>query len=145
MDTSGAGRTNHKSGWLIKQISDTAAKHANNSLREKNLTFTQVRVLMMLYGSETTPLKEIERWLQVAQPSVAGVVSRLKAKGLIEVQASTEDSRMKLVKLTDDGNQYVIETRRDIERVAERMFAGFSEEEKDTLDMLLLKICENLK
>jgi DNA-binding MarR family transcriptional regulator len=130
---------------LIKQISDAAAKHANNSLRERNITLTQVRVLMMLYESGRMPLKEIERRLQVAQSSVAGVVSRLRSKGLITVLTSADDGRAKLVELTGEGRQYGLETRRDIDRLDERMFAGFAEEEKDALKGLLLRVFDNLR
>ncbi|MDR3277708.1 MAG: MarR family winged helix-turn-helix transcriptional regulator [Oscillospiraceae bacterium] len=132
-------------GTLIKQINDAVAKRANNSLREKNLTLTQLRVLMELHGGGITPLKELERKLQVAQSSAAGVVSRLRTKGLVSTFTSPDDSRVKLAGLTPSGERYCRDTWRDIESIESRMFSGFSKAEKDALKKLLMKIYENLK
>jgi len=145
METTESSSAAKGCGALIKQINDAIAKRANNSLREKNLTLTQLRVLMELYGFDAIPLKDIEHRLQVAQSSAAGVVSRLRAKGLVTAYTSPDDNRVKLISLTDAGKLYCQETRRDIENVDARMFSGFSEEEKHALNIFLTKICENLK
>ena len=71
-------------GLLIKQIHDAIGKHVNNELREKELTLSQVRVLMELGDNSggAMPLKELERRLHVAQPTVVGIVHRLEEKGV---------------------------------------------------------------
>ena len=146
METGKDSLAEYECGGLIKQIKDAIAKLANNSLREKNLTLTQMRVLMELHSSkDAMPLKEIERKLQVAQSSAAGVVSRLRAKGFVSTFTSSDDSRVKLARLTESGKQCCYNTWQDIERLEARMFAGFSKVEKDELNRQLLKISENLK
>ena len=64
-------------GPLLKQINDEMRKNANNALRAKDLTLTQLEALVQL---EQAPegqhsLKELEQILHVAQSTAAGIDS----------------------------------------------------------------------
>ena len=48
-------------------------------------------------------MKEIERHFQVAQSTVAGIVVRLERKGFVEAAGDRSDRRIKLVRLTAEG------------------------------------------
>ncbi len=94
-------------GLLFKQIHDRLEKQSNNALRAKDLTMMQVSVLMALQQAteQRLSMKELERYFGVAQSTVAGIVSRLEQKGLVEAFGDTADRRIKLVHITAAGER----------------------------------------
>lgn len=132
---------------LIKQIHDRLEKRANNSLRAQDLTMMQVSVLIALHYSECQQLsmKELERRFGVAQSTVAGIISRLEQKGLVEALSDPEDKRVKLVHITQIGETCYAEAAGSMQEAEETLLDGLSDEERTTLNRLLIRIAENLE
>ena len=87
-------------GYLIKRINDKLAARADAELKQFNLTMSQCRVFLYLSsrGGQATQ-KEIETFLDVAHPTVVGLVSRMEQSGYVTCWPC-EDGRNKNVKLT---------------------------------------------
>ncbi len=134
-------------GMLIKQIYDAIGKHVNNALRKNDLTLAQVRLLMELGedSSAAKSLKELERRFQVSQPTIAGIVRRLEAKGLLHGFTSAEDNRVKLVKLTPEGEVLRQANMREIDEMERRLVLCLSEEEQADLLRMLQIVYKNVK
>lgn len=132
---------------LIKQIHDAVGKHVNNALREKDLTMAQVRVLMELGDDDGTAksLKELERRFRVAQPTVVGVVRRLEAKGLVRGFSDPEDNRVKLVKLTPEGERFREANMREIEEMEKQLLSPLTEEEQRDFLRILRTVYNSIK
>ena len=66
-------------GCLLKMITDKIKMRADADLAQQGLTLTQSRVLGYLdrSGGQATQ-KEIEGFLQVSHPTVAGVIGRME-------------------------------------------------------------------
>jgi len=134
-------------GMLIKQIHDGLEKNANNALREDNITMAQIGTLIELsnaYQHELT-LKELEKRLHVAQPTAAGIVSRLEDKGLVEGFTSKEDKRIKIVRITDSGSNCCVRADTKMHQAEEQLLNGFSEEEKNKFNIYLERVLNNIK
>ena len=68
-------------GCLLKMITDKIKIQADANLAQHDLTLTQSRVLGYLARSGgTATQKEIEGFLQVSHPTVAGVIGRMEQK-----------------------------------------------------------------
>lgn len=134
-------------GLLIKQMHDCLEKQANNSLRPKDLTMMQISVLMLLQESTgmQLPMKDIERHFQVAQSTAAGIISRLEQKGLVEAIADADDRRVKLAHLTPAGEACCAEAAGHMREAEDLLTRGFSQEEKETLHALLVRVAGNLR
>ena len=134
-------------GPLLKKIHDRLEKQANNALRENGLTMMQVSVLLALQQSaeQRLSMKELERYFGVAQSTVAGIVSRLEQKGLVEALGDASDRRVKLVHITPAGAQYCDEASCRMDEAEENLLRGFSGEERITLNRLLTRVADNLK
>ncbi len=67
-------------GDLLKQIHDEMEKQANKMLRSQDLMMAQVCALLALnqINEKQMPLKDLERWLHVAQPTAAGIASGME-------------------------------------------------------------------
>ena len=134
-------------GLLIKQIHDTVRKHLDNSLREKELTLAQVRVLMELGEGEgyTKSLKELERRFNFAQSTIVGIVCRLEAKGFVQGFAAPGDNRVKLVKLTPEGEKFREASIREVEEMEERLISCLTEAEQQDFLRMLRAVHGNIK
>ncbi|WP_455502329.1 MarR family winged helix-turn-helix transcriptional regulator [Gemmiger sp.] len=134
-------------GLLFKQIHDRLEKQANNALRAKDLTMMQVSVLMALQkaAGQRLSMKALERYFGVAQSTVAGIVSRLEQKGLVEAFGDAADKRIKLVHITPAGEQCCTEASFRMDEAEENLLQGFSAEERKALNRLLTKVADNLK
>ncbi len=136
---------NNDVGYLIKLISDKMRAQGDAVLKECDLTFSQARILSYLhrYGPESTQ-KEIESYLDVAHPTVVGLVSRLEKNGFVECHHDPSDRRNKLVHLTPKAHEIkskVDEKRKENEK---QMSKGFSEEEQEELIRLLKQVYSNI-
>lgn len=134
-------------GRLIKQIHDAIDKHVNNELHQKNLTLAQARVLIELdedYGC-AKPLKELERCFHVAQPTVVGLVRRLEEKGFVEGFIDPKDNRVKLVKLTLEGEKFLETTKLEIEEIEKQLLTNLTQAEQQNLLRALSTVYDNIK
>ena len=104
-----------------------------------------LREYLVRQEDHTAELKSIEREFRVSQPTVAGIAQRLEAKGYVEALGSPRDKRVKLIRLTPQGEALC---RRSWEKMKGRMDAltgGLSEEELSELDRLLDLVYRNLE
>jgi len=134
-------------GWFIKRIDNALEKEANSNLQALNLTIQQNRVLIQLAHAEgnTLSLKALEERFGAAQSTVAGLVSRLEKKGLVEPLSDPADRRIKLVRLTEEGARLHAVSRQNVVDSEERLTALLTEEEKQMLLTCLKKVYEAVK
>ena len=134
-------------GLLFKQIHDRLERQSNNALRAKDLTMMQVSVLMALQkaAGQQLSMKDLERHFGVAQSTVAGIISRLEQKGLVEALGDAADKRIKLVHITPAGELCCAEAASQMDAAEENLLQGFSRAERETLNRLLTRVADNLK
>lgn len=134
-------------GFFIKRIYTTLEKRVNNELRESNLTIAQVLALLAL-NSRTDgklSLKELEKELSLAQPTVVGIVSRLEQKGFIEYCYDADDKRVKLARITESGKDYCVRANERRNETEKDLLGCLTDTERDIFLALLQKVCNSLK
>lgn len=133
-------------GELIKRLNDIIKKEANNDLQEHGVTVVQMKVLIKLEHApgSTLPLKELERYFDVSQATMAGVAVRLEKAGLVEGCADERDKRVKLIRLTDAGASLCRSTKNNMIRNERRLLSCLTEDERTQLQSLLYKVYESL-
>ena len=131
-------------GYLIKSINDKLAARADAELKQFNLTMSQCRVFLYLSsrGGQATQ-KEIETFLDVADPTVVGLVSRMEQNGYVTCWPC-EDGRNKYVKLTPQAEAIDKDMQRNQLENEERLLAPLSPEDRERLRDLLLTVAEHL-
>ncbi len=133
-------------GGLIKQISDEMRKKANNAIRSYNITLAQLGALIEL---ERAPdgqrsLKELEKLLHVAQSTAAGIIARLEQKGFVQGFEATDDRRVKLVRITPDGQACVHNSLQKRNVAEEEVLGGLTEAEQKQFYILLKKVRDSI-
>lgn len=131
---------------LLKQIHDVQEKNINNTLRNLDLTFSQINVLRALVHSadKQMSLKELEKILHVAQSTTARIVAKMESKGLIDSFGDASDKRIKYIRLTQYGEQYSSNAKQKLEEEETRLLSSLTETEKIVFVSLLQKITSNL-
>ena len=131
-------------GYLIKRINDKLAARADAELKQFNLTMSQCRVFLYLSsrGGQATQ-KEIETFLDVAHPTVVGLVSRMEQNGYVTCWPC-EDGRNKYVKLTPQAEAIDKDMQRNQLENEEMLLAPLSPEARERLRDLLLTVAEHL-
>ena len=133
-------------GAILKQINDELEKNANNALRPQGLTMAQVSTLLALKDMPKgqCSLKEMEQILHVAQSTAAGIVVRLEQKGLVEGFGSSDDKRIKMVRITLAGEECCFQAEQSMEDAEEKLLSGLTETECSIFYSLLVKVRDSI-
>ena len=133
-------------GYFLKSINDRLKTRADNQLKSRNLTMSQSRVLGFLHSKNgQATQKEIGDHLQVAHPTVVGIVARLERNGFVTCCIDPTDKRSKIVSLTKHAEIIGEEMDSLIEDSEARMLYGLSQEDVKNLKKYLSTIYDNLE
>ncbi|MCH3914534.1 MAG: MarR family transcriptional regulator [Acidaminococcaceae bacterium] len=133
-------------GAMIKYIHTILDKKANNDLRSSDLTFSQITTLVLVAETpgKQLSLKKIQEALHIAQPTVTGIVARLKQKNMIEIKEDKADGRIKLVSITAKGEKQSKLAFASMKRTEAWLRAPLTDEEEKTFLVLLKKVCDGI-
>ncbi|WP_296025193.1 MarR family transcriptional regulator [uncultured Treponema sp.] len=134
-------------GFLFKKIDEKLEKQVNSKLNSLGITFAQIRVLIFVHEAENqqTTQKEIETFLEVSHPTTNGIIKRLEEKQLIKTEMTLKNGRMsKNVAITEKGIDLCSKNEADKNLLEDKFTEWLSEDGKNTLRELLLKIYEQL-
>ena len=132
---------------LAGSITEKADKLINRELRARGirgLAPSHGAILFELYRSETIPMKEIARRISRDKSTVTALIKKLEAFGYVEKIDDREDGRVTLVRLTKKGLELKPAFDGISEMLLERVYEGFSTEEKKKIVGALEKMLGNL-
>ena len=134
-------------GKLIKELHTTLDNRFNRFLDRHKLTASQMDILMFLYRNEDKIInqRDIEGFLGLSNPTIAGTLYRLEKKGFIKRKVSLEDKRYKEIYLTPKSKKLKEVVFEDIKKNNEIMFSNMSVKEKETLVLIIEKLLRNLQ
>ena len=135
----------YRSVPLIKQVCDGVEREINNALRQQNVTYSQIQLLLRLSEAEdgSLPFKELEGRLGVSQAAVARLVKFLASKGFLTVTNDPSDGRVKHAQITSLGRLKCDEAHEHMDNIERKL--GLTPVEAQLFYELLRKIRENLK
>lgn len=136
-----------KPAFLIRKIHTTLEKKANNSMKKAGLTVSQMTVLMQLSSTveKRMTLKELEKAINLAQSTTVGIVSRLEQKGLVDYYTDVSDKRIKIVKITQAGEECCKTAKWNMNKVNDDLVVGLTDIEKDMFISILKKVSETIE
>jgi DNA-binding MarR family transcriptional regulator len=101
-------------------------------------------ILFCLSREEGVTQLELSRRAGLKPPTVSVALRRLEEEGYIVRESDVDDKRASRVFLSEKGHALEKENKERFERVDNEMMRGFSEEERDILRSMLLRIRDNL-
>lgn len=133
-------------GFLFKQINTVYEKEFNNRLKRLGITSSQCEVLDFLLQSSKDEVtqRDIERALNLKNPTVTGLLKRLDEKGFILSVPSGKDRRCKNIYLTEKA--YDIQKRMEMERkkLDKMLTLGMTKKEIEALYKMLNRVLYNI-
>ena len=133
-------------GFRIKQINNGYEKEFNRQLKNIGITAAQCEVLdYLLSGSkEEVTQRDIEKALNLRNPTVTGLLKRLDEKGFILSVPSARDKRCKNIYPTEKA--YDIQRRMEMDRkkLDKMLTLGLTKKETAALERLLDKVLYNI-
>jgi DNA-binding MarR family transcriptional regulator len=108
--------------------------------RIADLTPPQFAALARLREIGETSQNQLGALIAMDAATVKGVIDRLKARGLVEIQKSESDKRRLMVRLTDEGHRVVEELIPRAAAISKETLSPLSEREASTLIKLLSQI-----
>ena len=132
-------------GYMLKQITDKIKVSAEVSLKKHNLTLSQTRVIQYIakHGGTVTQ-KSIEDYLQVAHPTVVGIVTRMEKNDFLDCHFYENDKRIKIVSLTEKAVQISQVLESEITAQEQLLTKGLSEKDMNHLYHALQTILKNV-
>lgn len=136
-------------GGLIKRVYLSHRKNIDEKLKEFDLTMSQLDVLILIsVANEKKQLikqRDIERKLNLTNPTVTGLINRLEAKRLIKRCECQEDKRIRYLYVTDKATRINDEMKKIFDQSDLIALNGFNNDEKKELEQYLIRIIDNLK
>jgi len=119
-------------------------KVMQNYLDETGVFHSQHRLLMFISHNPDVSQNAIARSMDVSPATVAVSLKKLEKGGYIKREMNEEDNRLNKIIITRKGNEVAKQSREILESADQKVFEGFTEDEKATLSVLLQKLNDNL-
>ena len=133
-------------GFMIKQINNVFEKELNERLKDTGITSSQCAVLDFLFhtSKEEISQRDVEKGLNLKNPTVTGILKRLDEKGYILCVPNTEDKRKKNIYLTEKAYDIQRRMETDRKKLDKELTRGMTKREVEALRKNLEKLLYNI-
>ena len=104
----------------------------------------QPRVLRLLWMQEGLTHTELAERLKVTPATTTKMLQRMEKTGFLVRRPDEQDQRVSRVFLTETGRRVQAEVEKLFRQMEQETFAGLSDEEREVLRGLLLRVRDNL-
>jgi len=131
---------------LIKKLALESDKQALAILAPAELTPSQFKIIKFLFWQGDTHIRQvdIEKHFSMTNPTVTGLLKNLEEKGWIRREVNPEDSRSKIICLTDAALTRKEELYTYGEQIEEALIHDLTEKEREMLEKLLKKLVKQV-
>ncbi|TCV91179.1 DNA-binding MarR family transcriptional regulator [Luteibacter rhizovicinus] len=131
-------------GHFINRASRLLLRRGEPRLRALGISAAQLPVLGTLKDGLPRTQASLAALIQVEQPTMAQLLSRMERDGLVERTPDPADRRSSFVSLTPAAKALLPKAHKELVRGNAEALKGFTDEERDTLVSLLEKVIANL-
>ncbi len=132
---------------LISRIRENANRFIVREMGQRGmegLATSHGDILLALFRQSSLSMSELARIINREKPTVTVLVDKLAALGYVQRTRDREDNRVTMVSLTPRGRALQSAFAAISDLLLEKVYQGFTEEEKEVLISLLERISRNL-
>ena len=129
-------------GHYIRRLQQIAVAIFLQETESTGVTPVQYAALQTVANSPGTDQRTLARSIGFDTSTIAGVVDRLEARGLLLRSASAEDRRVRLLSLTPDGQALLDEVTPGMQRAQQRMLAPLPRDQRAEFMRMLRVLVE---
>lgn len=137
-----------KIGRMLKVIHTAMRTEGNKRLIEKNLTSSQMDILVFIANEENEKKEinqvDIERHFSLTNPTVTGLLNRLQEKNFIKRVPSKKDARFNSIVLTKYGKNFMKDCYEDLLNFEKILVGNLNNDERKELVRLLDKVLKSI-
>ncbi len=114
---------------------------------ELDLKFSKSEIFTMLYldKRKESTMTELVEYINTPMSTATGIVDRLVKNGYVFRDRSEEDRRIVILRLTEEGSQLITSLKDLLSRYLSMIIDDLTEEEKQFMTKIALKIMNNLQ
>ena len=135
-------------GSCFRSISHILYYMNDEKLKMMGITNQQGKLLRLIYDNilagNSISRHFLEETMDLRGPTVTSLLNSLEKKGYIFRTVSNEDHRAMQLMITPKGEEVVDHIKKVFNSVEEKLLRGMTDEEIQTLRMLLFKVYDNL-
>jgi DNA-binding MarR family transcriptional regulator len=132
-------------GHLFRRLHQLAVMRFTAELDETGLTPVQWAALMSTSQNPGLDQSTLSREIYIDTSTIAGVVDRLEARGLIQRRHSPDDRRVRLLYLTDEGAALLKKASPSVVGIQKWLLLPLSVDERAVFTQLMLKVLHRLE
>ena len=117
-------------GHYIRRLQQIAVAIFLQETEKHGVTPVQYAALQKVGGAPGIDQRTLARSIGLDTSTIAGVIDRLEARGLMQRSASPEDRRVRLLALTDAGEELLEAIEPDMLKAQERILAPLPKAER---------------
>ena len=129
-------------GHHIRRLQQIAVAIFLQETEATGITPVQYAALQTVANTPGVDQRTLARSIGFDTSTIAGVVDRLEARGLMQRNASPDDRRVRLLTITDDGHQLLAQVQPGMQRAQERMLAPLPAAERAEFMRMLRTLVE---
>lgn len=137
----------HPLGAMLKFADRLLEKSINDNMYCCNVTRSQMDLLGYVHARYRANLEvnqvDIEKNLNLKNPTVSGLIKRLEKKGYIKRDASSKGANYKSIMVTENGLALLEEGKKLADKAEREMFSVLTKEEYEQMEVLLKKVIDN--
>jgi DNA-binding MarR family transcriptional regulator len=127
-------------GHYIRRLQQIAVAIFLQETEAHGLTPVQYAAISKVGLTPGVDQRTLARSIGLDTSTMAGVIDRLEARGLLQRQASAEDRRVRLLSLTDEGRNLLQAVEPDMLKAQERILEPLRPTERDEFMRMLRKL-----
>ena len=133
-------------GFIIKQVNNVYEKDLTERLKKIGITSSQCAVLDYLFhtSKDEVSQRDVEKNLNLKNPTVTGILKRLDEKGYIFCVPNANDRRKKIIYLTEKAYDIRRKMEADRRKLDRELTRGMTKRETEALRKNLDKILNNI-
>ncbi len=130
--------------FLLAQLGAHAASQFAERLAVLELTPADAGILRLLRAEPGLSQQELAAKLQIHPSRLVAILDSLEKRGFVERRANPHDRRLYSVHLTKNGGEVLEKIGKVAREHQDALLSALSQEERDALAALLLKIADRL-
>ena len=133
--------------FLVKKLNKELVTDFDRRLNEYGLTSQQGRTLFFInrkvnYEHSEVNQKDLEQRFELSKSTVSGLVKRMEKNGLITIIRNR--NKCSLIP-TEKSEQIIANMQKSRSHIIEKLFQGFSQEDKERIIKNTQKLIENIR
>lgn len=105
----------------------------------------EILAMLLIYRKNKVNMSEVAEYINAPLNTATGVISRLEKKKIVERTRDNEDKRVVMITFTQNGKEFILEERKQIEYYIKEVYKALTQEEKNAVMSVINKVYTVLK